>query len=402
MTIIAGIYACGSGLESHLEIWNSIKRLLSRDKSDTIIELVDDKCCFAKIDVGAFDQSGIHNDDEGNFSMLAGDPLLDPVTKQHDRHRDLIELHMSLFEDHGRKFQYTRGMFCGAFYSYEKNTLTLVVDKYGLRPLYYCRLENFIIFSSVQRIFEEIADIPLTMSLKGTTEMVVFGYPLSNRTPYQNLFCLEDAQALTFSGDKTSAKRYWTWEQNDIRKQNLSLTDSARKLYDLYIEATAIRLGPDKNARAYLSGGLDSRCVVAGLLNCGADVTTYNFSPENTYDQLISSKVANELGTQHHAKILREDDGVKQHAYTLNVYFPFSSLSRRDFFRPQIVWTGDGGSVGSGYVYLHQNQVELLRNGKTRAAIAEYLSSNKLGVGVKILKSPLFNGIENAITGLVK
>ncbi len=397
MTVIAGIYACEGGVESHLQIWNSIKKLLSRDNSDNVVEFIDNKCCFAKIDVGAFDQSGIYNDSEGNFSMIAGDPLLDPVTKKHDRHRDLMELHKSLLKDHARKLQYTRGMFCGAFYCYKKNTLTLVVDKFGLRPLYYCQLENFIIFSSVQRIFEEIAEIPLTMSLKGTTEMIVFGAPLSNRTPYQNLLCLEDAQALTFCEDKTTVKRYWTWEQNDIRKQNLSLSDSARKLYDLYLDSTAIRLGSDKNARAYLSAGLDSRCVVAGLINCGAHVTTYNFSREKTYDQLISSEVAKELGAQHYEKTLKEDEGVKQHAYTLNVHFPFSKLSRQDFSRPQVVWTGDGGSVGAGYVYLHQDSVELLRNGKTRAAIAEFLSFNKRGVGVKILKCPPFNDIENAI-----
>ena len=402
MTIIAGIYACEGGVESHLQIWNSIKKLLSRDNSDNVIELVDKKCCFAKIDVGAFDQSDIHSDREGNFSMLAGDPLLDPVTKKHDRHRDLMELHKSLLKDHARKLQYTRGMFCGAFYCYKKNTLTLVVDKFGLRPLYYCRIDNFIVFSSVQRIFEEIDEIPLTMSLKGTTEMIVFGAPLSNRTPYQNLFCLEDAQALTFCEDKTTAKRYWTWEQNDIRQQNLSLSDSARKLYDLYLDSTAIRLGSDKNARAYLSGGLDSRCVVAGLLECGSRVVTYNFSRRNTYDQLISLEFAKAFGIQHHSEILKEDEGTKQHAHNLNVHFPIAELPKEAFSRPQIVWTGDGGSVGAGYVYLTKTVVELLRSNKIRPSINEFLALNKMGLGKRILKCPPFIDIENTIVSWVQ
>lgn len=402
MTIIAGIYAWEDGIGSHLRIWNSIKRLLSRDNYDNIIEFVDQKCCFAKIDIGAFDRSDIYSDSEGNFSMLAGDPLLNPVTKNHNRHQDLIELHKSLFKEEGQKFQYTRGMFCAAFYCSKKNTLTLIVDKFGLRPLYYCRLKNAIVFSSVQRIFEEIPEIPLTMSLKGTTEMIVFGTPLSDRTPYRNLLCLEDGQYITFCGEKATTTRYWTWEQNDICKQNLSLSGSARKLYDLFLDSISIRLGTDENVRAYLSGGLDSRCVVAGLINCGARVTTYNFSPEKTYDQLISRHVAKELGTHHHTITLKEDEGVKQHSHTLNAHFPVSGLSRHDFSRPQVVWTGDGGSVGAGYVYLHQDPVELLRHRKTSEAIAEFLSFNKLGVGARILKCPPFNGIKNAILDWVE
>ena len=55
--------------------------------------------------------------------------------------------------------------------------------------------------------------------------------------------------------------------------------------------------------------------------------------------------------------------------------------------RPQMVWSGDGGSVGLGHVYLSRSMVEPLRAGKREEAINIYLKTEKACVLTKLLQS---------------
>ena len=400
MTIIAGMYAIYGEIDRYSSLWQSMKNVMSRNPEDTLVEFSNRKCCMAKIDVGAFENPAINFVDDSSFSMLAGEPLVVfSDGKKVPRNKALELFHDSLRDNQGGGFERSRGMFCSVFYV--SGTLYLVTDKLGLRPLYYLTNGGVFLFASAQRIFEE-SDVQLNMSLMGTCEKIVYGIPLGNRTEYDNLFCTKDAEVVKVCGDKIEIKRYWErWWEYDENCDNTHEKDIPAELFNKFVGAVSLRLGNDRRIRAFLSGGLDSRCVVAGVRECGADAITYNFSRENTYDQLLSMLFAKDYDLQHNTVTLKESEAFRQHSEYLNKFFPYNEISKKDILYPQLVWTGDGGSVCAGCVYLNDSMVSQLRVGKTKLAIKTLLQFNGWGISTRVLKDPPFKEIESKMISTV-
>ena len=57
--------------------------------------------------------------------------------------------------------------------------------------------------------------------------------------------------------------------------------------------------------------------------------------------------------------------------------------------RPQLAWSGDGGSVGVGHVYITKEIVNLLRAGNLAAAVQKYLNRERAHVLLRLFKADL-------------
>ena len=139
----------------------------------------------------------------------------------------------------------------------------------------------------------------------------------------------------------------------------------------MFQSAVRRRLRGDKTTFAYLSGGLDSRCVVAALRADGARVYTYNFSLTNTQDQAFGLEYANKSGCIHHE--LPTEPGPNWSAVMADAWRASPRRHEQMPEHPSVVWTGEGGSVGLGHVYLTSEIVSLLRSRDWFGAIDAFL-----------------------------
>lgn len=384
MTLLAGIFSRAPDLLVPESACDALKRAISRRREDQISVFRDPRACLIKLDVGAFGQPAYRIDPSGTVTMLAGEPLLrgNDGRDRGGRASDLEFLHQSWDQEDWNLLGRTQGVFCAVHYCPDSSTLTLIADKLGLRPLYYWVGESFLIFAGALRILEALLDVPKTMDLRAITEIVGFGYPLGSRTPYHDVSALRAAEITRITGGELFSRRYWRWD--GIAVSDRSESELLKSVNESFMAAVERRLGEDKTTVALLSGGLDSRCVVAALRARQARVHTINCSVPGSQDQVFGAEFAREIGTFHHEvevgtrhpelfKIIRE------------VWDASESRQKWPTERPLLIWTGNDGSVSLGHLWLTPEVVSLLRAGNLDAAVDHFLRARQQSVLSRLL-----------------
>lgn len=363
--------------------------MISRNAGEEVRIFEDDRCCLVKVDIGAYGEEAFLEDSSGNVSLLAGEPLLalEGGESWQSRTRDLRLLHESWKNREESLIRKAQGVFCAAHYQPAGGTLSLIADKLGVRPLYYWIGEKYVAFATALRVLENLAEIPKEMDVRAVTEMICLGVPLTDRTPYTKISLLKAAEIIRISEQSVVRRQYWRWD--DIAPSEESEPDLLRETYERFSQAVGRRIRQDKTTVAFLSGGMDSRCAVSALRDRNVQVHTFNFALRGTQDQIFGAEFARQAGAIHEeVPQISADPNWSQ--FMADVWSASKLRSDWPVQRPSVVWSGDGGSVGLGYVHITKTLVDLLRAGKTNAAIDGFLSEEATSIPRRLLKDQVF------------
>ena len=382
MTILAGVISRHPSVSIPESVCQSFRKNLSRHPQDRPIEYRDDKVFLLKVDIGAFGYAGHRTMQSHSFSMLAGEPLLTGARPRGGGR--LADLEFLQQEWELGKFQSLRcasGAFCAVHYNPRSGSTYFMTDRLGLRPLFYSVLDDYIFFSSAMRVLEGIPEVPKKIDVQAVAEMTGFGYPMGNATPYEGIKVLLPCQVATLHQGHLSVSKYFEWDTLEPLKDNE--TKITKTIDQLFKDAVRRRLQGDQTTFAYLSGGLDSRCVVASLLAENSHVYTFNFSLKKTQDQAFAKAYAQRVGTIHQE--IPTNPEPNWSAIMSKAWHGSPHRTARQPEHPNIAWTGEGGSVGLGHVYITPEIVRQLRAGDTEEAIDTFLNQQKKVIVSKIL-----------------
>lgn len=401
MTMIAGILSRRDRPLPDLACAN-LAQSMSRNPADEVKTFRDRTSFFAKIDIGVFGEPGYYVDSSGAFSLLAGEPLLAKCasTPCLSRLQDLTAIHEQGLENNWDVLRAADGTFSLVQYQPESGTLALVADKLGIRPLYYWFDDDLIVFASTLRILEECPLVPKKMDLRAVTEMVGLGYALADRTPYAGISLLKAAEVLQVTKGKVSRHCYWRWDEIEVSTKPEPARLAA--VYDRFQTAVKRRIKDDKATTSYLSGGLDSRCVVAALGQSGVLMHTVNFARPGTQDYYCGNQFAERIESTHQSLPKEEGDHVPDLSLLMaralekfkeksNHGGPFAAE------RPRLVWSGEGGSVMLGHVHLSESIIELMRAGNVDGAIEAYLDREQIHVPSKLFRAHILENTRDVI-----
>lgn len=395
MTLIAGMLSRGDRALKE-SACASLAQSISRDSADEVHVIRDHRSFFAKVDIGAFGDSGWFEDSTGAFSLLSGEPLI----ANHDsacrsiRLKDLTTIHEQALENNWEVLTSANGTFSIVHYQPATNRLVLATDKLGIRPIYYWMDDDLIVFASALRILEECPLVPKKMDLRAVTEIVCLDTPLSNRTPYSGIFLLQPAEVVQVTREKILRSQYFRWDEIEVSSE----PEEARlaTVYKNFQNAITRRLQNDKTTTAYLSGGLDSRCLVAELWKRGVQLQTVNFARPGTQDYFCGNQFAEKIGTTHQILPKAQGDRVPDYSMLMaNAITEFRDASEGNLAgqRPRLVWSGEGGSVLLGSVHLTDSIVALMRSGDIEKAIDAYLAREQIHIPAKLFRPHI---LENA------
>ena len=387
MTIHAGAFARRPHGHLPPELCDALYGAVSRDPRDNPVVFADRRVYMVKVDIGAYGSPAVHTPPDGSASMLAGQPLL-AATGRYGRTRaqDLGLLHDSLTHGDHAIAALTRGVFSLVHYhpgTRNDPRLTLMTDRLGVRPVYYWLGPEYVVWASALRILEAVSEVPRHMDVRAVAEMACLGQPLGSRTPYHGIQVLRAGEVLTVESDGAHQAQYWRWDNVQLSTQ--SAPQQLARIRDQFFDAVACRSRDDRVAASFLSGGLDSRTVVATLTSLGVRVRTWCFGVTGTQDQVFASLFAKAVNTDHRESPMRLDEELR-----------FSDLMAAALAsadgeapapeRPQLAWSGDGGSVPLGHVYLTSAMVDHLRGGRPDAAIDLYLQQQQAFVSRHLLQ----------------
>lgn len=399
MTIIAGVIHCKAGAQVPTSVCDALRSSISRDSRDQIVDFKHSGAYLVKVDIGAFGSPAYHQGPEGSVSILAGEPLLSDVAFEGcTRDRQLLALHDQWDRDEFSALRHSAGTFCAAYYDPSRTTGLLVADRLGLRTLYYACHGDFVYFASALRILESLEALPKAADVQALAEITGFGYPFGPGTPYAGIKMLLPCEVLSIRPDGVTSSRYFDWSR--IQPIDVPEEHARAEVFRLFQRAMRRRLHGDRTTFAYLSGGLDSRVVVAALRADQVHTYTFNYSLTGTQDQVFAKQYAEKCGAVHCE--LPTEPGPNWSAVMAETWAASTARRVRDADRPQVVWTGEGGSVGLGHVYISPEIVRQLRAGDWDGGIQTFLSQQSKSMLTRILKPAVAQQFDGHLASKLK
>jgi len=348
------------------------------------------------MEFGAFDAPAFRRDTSGSVAMLAGEPLLSSNDQGGgaSRAKDLECLQRAWDTENWDVLKQVQGIFAGVYYRPKTASLFLIADKLSLRPLYYWINDSWVVFSSALHILEATPFVPKVMDLRAVTEITCFAFPLGARTPYQNIRTIKAAEVVLIEESKCVSQQYWRWDAIPVsRKPEAELLE---EVHERFLVSIRRRLHGNRVTTSFLSGGLDSRCVVAALCGEAEKVHTLNCSFPNTQDRVFGAEFARQMGTLHE----EEEMMISHPDFFRHISEAWERDENRKRWPPErsrLIWGGNGGSVGMGHVYMTMRTVELLRRGDVDEAIRQFLLEENKHVVCRLLKPAVLTSVSSAL-----
>jgi asparagine synthase (glutamine-hydrolysing) len=251
----------------------------------------------------------------------------------------------------------TDGDFLIFIFDKRTDTIFVVNDPLARLPTYYYRDgQNLIISRDMDYVRENLPKAGLDpMAL---TQYLVFGFPLGPRTLFEDIYILPPASLITIDVPRPQATMATLVQHNleDKHASPKSVSHNAGHLVDIFRVACAHRTGGAGSNVVSLSGGLDSRAVVACLQQESERVAAASFLDhrgDNKGDFQVARQVASHLRLPWYSFQLsppREQEvrtllHLKQGANNLEMSFILVFLASllRTFGPDLTYFTGDGG-----------------------------------------------------------
>ena len=173
------------------------------------------------------------------------------------------------------------GEYAAVFFDREKETVFLLRDHIGTRPLTYCLVQNRLYFSSDEFGLMRSSLVPAKLN-EGKLIANFFHFSgWYDKTMFENVNKVQTGCIHSITKDQQRTYRWWRPES--LRKDHSLTYDAAvQKLRKCLLEATISRM-EDVRTGLHVSGGIDS-CGVASIVADNtpdkSNLSAYSWSPE--------------------------------------------------------------------------------------------------------------------------
>jgi asparagine synthase (glutamine-hydrolysing) len=212
------------------------------------------------------------------------------------------------------------GMFAFALYDQKEQTLSLVRDRVGIKPLYYGRVGGDFVFASELKAIFQYPEFDAELDRDALALYLRHDYIPTPYCVYKGFFKLTPGCILTLRSpsDECSPRPFWSAEsvaQHGFSSRwEGSEREALQALEDVLKQSIRLRMIADVPLGAFLSGGIDSSTVVALMQEQATrPVKTFTIGfDEKEYDEAAHARsVAAHLGTEHTELHLRPQEALE-------------------------------------------------------------------------------------------
>ena len=206
------------------------------------------------------------------------------------------------------------GMFAMALYDREDESLYLVRDRIGKKPLYYLEDGENLVFASELKPIMKYPGFEKKIRQEQLNRYLVHQYINAPDTIFENVYKLEPGAVYRFRYGKKEKWKYWDVATVYGEKKNSfqgSFQDAKEELKKKLSDSIEMRMISDVPLGTFLSGGYDSSLMTAmAQSRSEKPIKTFSIGFEDKkYNEAIYAKeVAEYLGTEHTEMYITERD----------------------------------------------------------------------------------------------
>ena len=258
--------------------------------------------------------------------------------------------------------KHLRGMFAFAIYDKNRNEIFLARDNFGIKPLYYAKMNDSFMFASEIKSFLDVPDFKKEFNEEILETYLEFSFVPTNETFFKGVYRLDAGCSLLYKDEDIKINKYF---KLDFKEDTMSFTDAVKNISDVMEDSVKRHLIADVEVGSFLSSGIDSSYIVS----LAKPDKTYTVGYENKkYDEINYAKdLANKLGIKNESKIIKKDeylDAIPKIMYHLDeptsdpaaisLYF-VAKLASRDL---KVVLSGEGADEFFGGYNYYREEVD--------------------------------------------
>ena len=252
--------------------------------------------------------------------------VLEPAGHRYKTRSD-TETILHAYEEWGdESVQRLRGMFAFAIWDSRRRRLLLARDRLGVKPLYWAKVGDRLLFGSEIKAILESGLIQPEANQGALPELLGTRYLSGTETLFKGINRLQPGHCLVFEQGTISIRQYWDIPAGRASEELARLTDEqiVRRFRELLEESVRIRLMADVPLGMFLSGGLDSSAIAA-LMSRMID------RPLQTFSVAFKQRAFSEL------------DYARQVAHAIKADAHEIVIDDQDFFGalPRLIWHED-------------------------------------------------------------
>ncbi len=200
------------------------------------------------------------------------------------------------------------GMFAFALWDTQEREFHLVRDRLGIKPLYYGRCGQYLLFGSELRALRAHPAFNAEIDRGAVALLMRHNYVPHPYSIYAGIRKLPPGTILRVKADREAPEPVPFWSARAVAEAGVASTlpddpePAIDALHQLLLEATRLRMIADVPLGAFLSGGIDSSTVVALMqAQSSRPVRTFSigFVEKNYNEAPYAAEVARHLGTDH-------------------------------------------------------------------------------------------------------
>jgi asparagine synthase (glutamine-hydrolysing) len=223
------------------------------------------------------------------------------------RSRTDTEVLVHLYEELGiEMFRELNGMFAFALWDARRQELHLVRDPFGVKPLFYTRQGERLLFGSEIKSLLQDPSVPRKANLQALHDFLTFDYIPGTQTAFEGIHEVPPGQWITIdaNGQFTTGRFFGLSFVEDGSLSEQIAIERSRELMDLAVKR---QLVADVPVGVLLSGGMDSSTLVA-LMQQHTTEPIHTFSvgfEDASFNELPYARmVADTFHTTHHEVVI--------------------------------------------------------------------------------------------------
>ncbi|MEI6125935.1 MAG: asparagine synthase (glutamine-hydrolyzing) [Pseudomonadota bacterium] len=222
------------------------------------------------------------------------------------------EVIVHLYEEYGAScVERLRGMFAFALWDAKQKTLLLARDRVGIKPLYYWKAHNSIVFASEIKAILTDPSVDRVLDPGMIDRFLTFYFVPGEETLFKGIHKLLPGHYLLCRGGRVETRQYWDLHFSESR---ISMQEAEARTLALLEESLQLHMISDVPVGFLLSGGVDSTAMLSfasGKTPYPLSSYTLGFSESVVADERPYAKLAAErYGSVHHEMTITSKDFV--------------------------------------------------------------------------------------------
>ena len=207
-----------------------------------------------------------------------------------------------LYEEQGEKFiSELNGWFSGVLIDLRQKKIVLFNDRYAMHRVYYYEHKDAFYFASEAKALLRVLPELRKMNPAAVGEFLAYGCILEDKSLFEKVMLLPAGSVWTFDAngrcDKKSYFNFNEWE-------NLARMDRStfyKNFRDTFTKILPRYLGPKDKIGVSLTGGLDTRMIMASIRSKKDEIPCYTYGGmyRDCFDVKVARQVAKVCGQRH-------------------------------------------------------------------------------------------------------